>query len=220
MRRLFVLRPEPASHRTLERARALGLEATAIPLFELEAVEWSAPDPSKFDGILLTSANAVNMSGGRLETLRRLPVHAVGETTAVAAEVAGFGVASVGRGGVESLLDEIEPGTRLIHLCGEDRRVPERPKQEISCIAVYRARAVDHPRGLEALKGHVAMIHSPRAGERLAQLLGGGLRSTVRLAAISQAAADAAGTGWAEVRIAGMPSDTALLALARSLCET
>src|SRR4029079_7250326 len=95
MRRLFVLRPEPASHRTLERARALGLEATAIPLFELEAVEWSAPDPSKYDGILLTSANAVNMSGGRLETLRRLPVHAVGETTAVAAEVAGFGVASV-----------------------------------------------------------------------------------------------------------------------------
>jgi len=42
----------------------------------------------------------------------------------------------------------------------------------------------------------------------------------VRLAAISQAAADAAGAGWAEVRIASTPSDTALLALARSLCET
>src|SRR5689334_5285472 len=107
MRRLFVLRPEPAAHRTVERARSLGMDVTAIPLFELEAVEWSPPDPTQFDGILLTSANAVNMGGGQLERLRRLPVHAVGDATAVAAEVAGFGVASIGRGGVRDLLESI-----------------------------------------------------------------------------------------------------------------
>ncbi len=220
MRRLFVLRPEPASHRTVERAKALALDVTAIPLFELEAVEWSLPDASKFDGILLTSANAVNMGGGRLENLRRLPVHAVGETTAVAAEVAGFGVASVGRRGVEDLLDEIEPGKRLIHLCGEDRRAPERPKQEISCVTVYRARAVEDPGSLDALRDQVVMIHSPRAGKRLAHLLDEEMRSTVLIVAISRAAADAAGSGWAEVRVASAPTDAALLVLARSLCET
>ena len=107
MRRLFVFRPQPAAHRTVERAQKLGLDAVAIPLFDLEAVEWSAPDPAQFDAILLTSANAVNMGGGQLERLRALPVHAVGEATAAAAEDAGFGVASVGRSGVDELLEEI-----------------------------------------------------------------------------------------------------------------
>ena len=49
MRRLFVFRPQPAAHRTVERAQKLGLDAVAIPLFDLEAVEWSAPDPAQFD---------------------------------------------------------------------------------------------------------------------------------------------------------------------------
>jgi uroporphyrinogen-III synthase len=220
MRRLFVLRPEPAAHRTVERAKALGFDATSIPLFKLEAVEWSLPDATQFDGILLTSANAVNMGGGQLERLRGLPVHAVGEATAIAAEVAGFGLAGVGSGGVEDLLASIEPDARLIHLCGEDRRAPDRPTQEISSVAVYRSRAVDAPSGIESLRGQVAMIHSPRAGKRLAELLPEQQRGDVRIAVISQAAADAAGGGWADVQIASVPTDSALLALARGLCET
>lgn len=220
MRRLFVLRPEPAAHRTVERAQALGLEVTSVPLFQLEAIEWSLPDPAQFDGILLTSANAVNMGGRQLERLRRLPVHAVGEATAVAAEVAGFGVASVGEGGIEDLLESIEPDARLIHLCGEDRRPPEQPRQAISCLTVYRARVVDEPANLQTLLGQVAIIHSPRAAKRLAELLPEGARKSVRIAAISKAAADAAGSGWADVQIANAPTDSALLALARGLCET
>jgi uroporphyrinogen-III synthase len=220
MRRLFVLRPEPAAHRTVERAKALGLEAISLPLFQLEAIEWPLPDPAQFDGILLTSANAVNMGGRQLERLRRLPVHAVGEATAVAAEVAGFGLASVGKGGVEDLLESIEPDARLIHLCGEDRRPPEQPRQAISCVTVYRARVVDEPANLQTLLGQVAIIHSPRAAKRLAELLPEGDRKSVRIAAISKAAADAAGSGWADVQIANAPTDSALLALARGLCET
>ena len=220
MRRLFVFRPQPAAHRTVERAQKLGLDAVAIPLFDLEAVEWSAPDPAQFDAILLTSANAVNMGGGQLERLRALPVHAVGEATAAAAEVAGFGVASVGRGGVDELLEEIEADARLIHLCGEDRRAPDRPKQEISSVAVYRARRVDAPQGIERLSGQVAAIHSRRAGKRLAELIPVEARTDVRIAAISRAAAEAAGAGWADLRVASTPTDSALLALAFGLCET
>jgi uroporphyrinogen-III synthase len=220
MRRLFVLRPEPAAHRTVERAHELGLEATAIPIFELEAVEWSAPRPEEFDGILLTSANAVNMGGMELQCLRSLPVHAVGQATAVAAEVAGFGVATVGTTGVDELLETVEPGSRLLHLCGEDRRAPQRAEQEIRCVAVYRARAVDRPGSLEGLRGHVAAVHSPRAGMRLAELVPEEDRATIRVAAISQAAADATGSGWAELRVASEPTDSALLALARRLCDT
>ena len=220
MRRLFVLRPEPAAHRTVERAHELGLNATAVPIFELEAVQWAAPRPGEFDGILLTSANAINMGGGQLEGLRQLPVHAVGEATATAAEVAGFGVATVGRAGVDELLQAIEPGSRLLHLCGEDRRATEQAKHAIRCVTVYRARGVDPPGSLESLRGQVAAIHSPRAAKRLAELVPEEERATIRLATISQAAADAAGSGWEDIRIASLPNDSALLALARGLCDT
>jgi len=220
MRRLYVFRPEPAAHRTVDRASQLGLEAIAIPLFELEPVEWAAPDPRKFDAILLTSANAVNMGGGQIENLRALPVHAVGEATALAAEVAGLGVASVGGGGVDELLESIEPDARLLHLCGEDRRAPDLPKHQISCVTVYRARAIERPESLEGLRDQVAAIHSPRAAKRLAELVPEQDRATIRVAAISRAAGEAAGRGWADVAIATAPTDSELLALAVRLCET
>ena len=47
MRRLLVLRPEPGASATVERARALGLDAVAMPLFEVEPVAWDAPDPAR-----------------------------------------------------------------------------------------------------------------------------------------------------------------------------
>jgi uroporphyrinogen-III synthase len=44
-------------------------------------------------------------------------------------------------------------------------------------------------------------------------------RSTIIIAAISQAAAEAAGGGWAAVETAARPTDEALLALAERLCN-
>lgn len=220
MRRLFVFRPEPAASRTVEKAKSMGLEVTSIPLFELEAVDWTPPDPARFDAILLTSANAVNMAGGKIERLLGLPVHAVGEATAVAARVAGLGVATVGSDGVDQLLAGIDRRERLLHLCGEDRRVPEAVEQPITVVTVFRAKTRPDVAGLEGLTGQVAVLHSPRAAQRLSELVEEGARSTVRIAAISQATADAAGRGWQEVRLAQSPNDTELLALAARLCET
>lgn len=219
MRRLFVFRPEPGASQTIERARALGLDVKSIPLFEVEAVEWPVPDLEEFDALLLTSANAVNSAGEQMERLRALPVYAVGEATALAAEVAGFGVAQVGSGGVDGLLESLPPDMRLLHLCGEDRRETEAARS-ITRVIVYRAREVAAPTGLDEIAGQVAAIHSPRAGQRLAELVGKGERGTIRLAAISAAAAEAAGEGWQDVRAAGMPTDSALLALAARLCES
>ena len=218
MRRLFVLRPEPAASRTVERAWSLGLDAVALPLFVLEPVEWAVPE-CEFDALLLTSANAVNMAGDGLQALRSLPVHAVGQATAVAAEAAGFGIATTGANGVDQLLSAIPPGTRLLHLCGEDRRAPDAPRQKITAVCVYRARAVDGF-GLDQLHGGVAAVHSPRAARRLAELVSKPQRARVSLAAISDAAAAAAGNGWADVRVAREPTDEALLALAARLCDT
>jgi uroporphyrinogen-III synthase len=217
MRRLLVLRPEPGARATVARARHLGLEAQSIPLFTVEPIAWEAPEPGKFDGLLLTSANAVSHAGGTLNDYRGLQVYAVGEATAEAAREAGFGMASVGKAGVDRLLGSIDAGLRLLHLCGEDRREPEGAKQQITAVPVYRAETVAKP-DLDAAAGTVVLIHSRRAGRRLAELVKE--RDGIAIVAISEAAAAAAGDGWERVETAAEPNDDALLALAAQLCNT
>lgn len=216
MRRILVLRPEPGASRTVERARQRGLDAVAAPLFEIEPMAWEVPDPDEFVGLLLTSANAVRHGGNGLEQLRRLPVHAVGPATAEAARDAGFAVANVGEKGVDRLLELLPPDLRLLHLAGDDRILPRDARQAITTIPVYRARVLPEP-DLSKAEGSVALIHSPRAGRRFAEQVEN--RSGITIAAISAAAAEAVGTGWAAVEAADRPDDDALLALAARLCN-
>lgn len=219
MRRLFILRPQPGADESAERARALGLEPVVAPLFEVEPVAWNAPEPAGFDALLLTSANAVRCGGDNLNGLRGLQVHAIGEATAAAARDAGFGIASVGDANIERLLGSIAPNLRLLHLCGVERRLPDDVRQTITSVPVYRAEPLPEPRGLNAIGGQVAAVHSPRAGRRLAELIDLQARASVRVAAISDAAASAAGESWERVEAADAPNDDALLALAARLCE-
>lgn len=219
MRRLFVLRPEPGASATLAQAKSFGLDAVSVPLFRVEPVAWEPPEVAGFDGLLLTSANAVVHGGDGLAALRGLPAYAVGKATAEAARQAGFDIAGTGDGGVDRLLGSIEPGLKLLHLAGEDRRRAEPGSQRITAVTVYRAVALDPPDGLDAISGQAAALHSPRAGERLAELVANEAKASVRLACISDAAAAAAGDGWEAKATAAMPSDEALLALAARLCE-
>jgi uroporphyrinogen-III synthase len=215
MRRVLVLRPEPGAAATVKRARKLGLDAVGLPLFEIEPLAWQAPEASGFDGLLLTSANAVRHGGEGLASLRGLKVYAVGEATADAAREAGFDIAATGDDGVDRLLGSIEPDLRLLHLCGRDRRDTGGAPQRISEIPVYAAKAIENPD--LAVAGSLALIHSPRAGERFAALVRD--RASIAIAAISRAAADATGTGWQAIEVAEKPNDDALLALAARLCN-
>jgi uroporphyrinogen-III synthase len=220
MRRLVILRPEPGASASVERAAAVGLEAVAMPLFKVEAVDWEAPEPGGFDALLLTSANAVRHGGPGLARLRGLPAYAVGEATAAAAREAGFEVAASGEGGVERLLASVPPELRLLHLCGEHRAVPD-AERAITEVPVYRAVELPAPDGFRGIEGQVVAVHSPRAGQRLAELAdGAGIdRRSVQIAAISEAAASAAGSGWNRCEAASTPVDEHLLALAARLCD-
>ena len=215
MTRILILRPQPGADATVAKAGKLGLDAIAVPLFKVEAVAWSPPEAASFDGLLLTSANAVRMGGEGLKQLRGLKTYAIGEATAKAAREAGFDIAATGDAGVDRLLGSIEPDLKLLHLCGEDRREPADAKQQIRAITVYRAEPLSPD--LSAVRGSVALIHSPRAGRRFAELVPE--RSTVCIAAISDAAAHVAGGGWRVVETADQPTDDALLALAARLCD-
>lgn len=216
MSRVLVLRPEPGATQTVERARERGLDAFAAPLFEVQPVPWQAPEASSFDGLLLTSANAVRCGGDQLGKLRGLKAYAVGEATAEAVGEAGFDIAATGDLGVDRLLGSIEPDLRLLHLCGADRRSPDDARQDITAIVVYRSEEVDAPE-LSAAQGSVALIHSPRAGHRFAELVAD--RKTISIGAISDTAAEAVGGGWKAVEAADAPNDGALLALAARLCN-
>lgn len=210
-----MLRPEPGASETVRKARERGLDAVNMPLFEVESVEWQALDPRDFEGLLLTSANAPWHAGPGAQALKPLPVYAVGEATAAAAREAGFTVAQVGSGGVDQLLASLNPDLRLLHLCGEQHKETE-AKQAITRVIVYRSRPVEAP-DLSVAADSVALIHSPRAARRFAELVEE--RDSIAIAAISQAAAEAAGTGWKAIKAADRPTDEALLALAASLCN-
>ena len=98
--------------------------------------------------------------------------------------------------------------------------MPE-PRQKITVLPVYRSREIQPPPRLDDAVGAVVMVHSPRAAQRFAELAAeqGLKRGQVTLIAISAAAAEAAGGGWKIVEHADQPTDDALLALARRLCD-
>ncbi|MBA3747813.1 MAG: uroporphyrinogen-III synthase [Solirubrobacterales bacterium] len=220
MRRLVVLRPEPGASATVERAKAMGLEAFAMPLFAVEPVSWEVPETSHFDALLLSSANAMRHGGDGLAKLRAMPVHAVGAATAAAAREAGFDVASVGDAGVDPLLGSVPRDLRLLHLCGENRSAPK-AGPAIMAVAVYRSAELPPPDDLRRIEGQSVAVHSQRAGKRLGELVDRGRidRRTIRIAAISEAAAAAAGNGWDMREAAHKPDEAALLALAARLCD-
>jgi uroporphyrinogen-III synthase len=214
VRTLLLLRPEPGLSASAERARALGLDVLCCPLFRVEPLDWDVPDPTHYDALLLTSANAVRHAGPKLAMLASLPVHAVGQLTAAAARDAGLNVETVGCGNVSDLLSALPASLRLLHLAGEDHR--PNAESSIERRITYRSAPISEP-NLPLLDGLVVAVHSPRAGMRLAELAWA--RGAAIIAAISNAAAAACGDGWAEIAVAAEPNDKSLLALAASLCH-
>ena len=221
MRPLVILRPEPGASATADAARRLGLEPILMPLFRIEPIAWTAPDLTDFDGLLLTSANAVRAGGRELRKCLHLPAHAVGEATASAARQEGFRVETVGSRGVDGLLTSLPPNLRLLHPCGADRREPRNAAQTIIAVPVYRSAELPRPDNFQALEALVAVVHSPRAAARLADLArdSGLARKSIAIAAISPEAAAAVGAEWQQAESADNPDEQALLALAARLCH-
>ena len=115
------------------------------------------------------------------------------------------------------MLEQLPPKLHLLHLGGEHRRTAEGWGGRLTSLPVYRSAAIASPPGLHRLEGAVALVHSPRAGHRLAQLAP--RREQITVAAISAVAGQACGGGWQEIGVAEQPNDDAVLSLAASLCK-
>ncbi len=220
---VLILRPQPGADESAARARALGLTPVVAPLFWIEPLDWQAPDPAGFDAVVLTSANAPRHAGAKLARFRHLPAFAVGEATAAAAAEAGFGEVRTGPADVGALTRMmVEQGVRrAFHPCGADHVAPTSEGLSVTSIPVYWSAAAANldSRAIAAIeRGALALLHSPRAGQLFGSLVGAA-RDGIRIAAISAAAAGAAGPGWRSVAIAERPRDQALLELAAKLCQ-
>ena len=222
---LLVIRPEPGCSATVEAARAERIDAHGFPLFAIAPRSWQAPAPGTHDALLLGSANALRHAGRALSTVQHLPVYAVGEATAQAARAAGFTVIATGSGGLQSLFALLQDGHRhLLRLAGEERVPLTLPKGvTLDERVVYASEALPLPQAMADLMRSPAVVavHSAEAARHLsAQCVTHGIRrAPLRIAALAPRIAAAAGDGWGEVATAALPSDAALLDLARQMCQ-
>ncbi|RDC59486.1 Uroporphyrinogen-III synthase [Alteripontixanthobacter maritimus] len=221
---VLCIRPEPGLTATRRNAAKAGIEVKGQPMFAIRSVSWDPPE-GRFDAILAGSANVFRKGGPGLALYKDLPVHAVGQTTAELARQHGFTVASIGRGGLQSVLDALGGGVlHLLRLCGRDRvELSVHEAVSVTDRAVYESAPLPMPAEMGAIlrDGGVVLLHSAAAARHFAEQIDRLRihRGNIALVALAPAIAVAAGNGWRAVLVAETPDDTALLALAAQLCH-
>ena len=222
---IFAIRPQPGLGLTIALASKAGLEVRGEALFEIRPAAWQAPVAAGIDALLIGSANAIRHGGPQLAQFAAKPVHAVGKSTAAIAQAAGFQVSQTGTGGLQALLDDLDGDSiRFLRLAGAERvplAIP--PHVQVTERIVYQAEPLAMSAKLAQLlaNGGVVMLHSAAAARhfhaectRHGVDLGG-----ISLATLGPRISAAALTGWAEIRHAARPDETALLALVKDMCQ-
>lgn len=223
---VLALRPEPGCTATVAAGRKLGLDIHGFPLFAVRPLAWQPPPAEDVDALLLGSANALRHGGPALALYAGKPAWCVGESTAEAARAAGLEVRATGRGGLQQVVERIDPDhRRLLRLCGAERvdlALP--PQAELIERVVYQSEAQPLPAEAARLlrQGALVLLHSGEAARHFARECDrlGLTRDAIALAALAPRIAAAAGSGWRHVQIAASAEDSALLALADKMCHT
>lgn len=226
MRPIVTIRPAPGDARTVALGREFGLDILSFPLFAVEPVEWEPLDPAAHDAVLFGSANALRHGGAGLATLRTLPALCVGETTAQSARQAGFRVAAVGSGGLQSVIPAARQHglARLARLSGE-AHVPLDLSSGMTVTDRILYRVAAHPIADDLAKvlrdGALVLLHSGEAAAHFATEVDrtGIDRGAIALACLAPRIAERAGKGWCRLSTADRTEDGALLAMAAQMCQ-
>lgn len=184
---VWITRAEPGASATAARVADMGFRPLVLPLIETVDLQVDPEDLAADGPLAFTSANGVR-AFARLSPRRSGPVYVVGAATAAAARAAGFCDVIEGAGDVEALADRIladriladAPAGEILHASAREpagdltgRLVAAgRPARR---VALYAARDTQ-PAGTDlqaALASPFVLVHSPRAGRRLAGLLAG-----------------------------------------------
>jgi uroporphyrinogen-III synthase len=89
---VLVTRPHPDDETTASGLRARGYEVLQAPMLRFEPIAFSDDEDGQYGAVIVTSANAVRGLTPQLKDskLLKLPLFAVGEHAAAAAQAAGF----------------------------------------------------------------------------------------------------------------------------------
>jgi uroporphyrinogen-III synthase len=221
--KMLIIRPQPGADATAALAQKAGIPAVTTPLFEVQPLPWDVPIAANYDAIMVTSANTFRHGGDGLETLRSLPVYAVGQATAIAARAAGFEVIWTGTEGANTLLTQAttDQNYRLLRLAGQHYHETGTPAEmTIDIRAVYHSAKLPPPASLimNLSEPSLAALHSVRAAEYFSTICNSQQisKSAIAIAALSPEIAAAAGLGWADILVADAPNDEALLLKAKT----
>ena len=106
---ILVTRPAPDNEKTAAVLRARGYETLLSPMMRYEAIPFHGEDDAAYDGVVITSANAIRAIESHPSRMHLfgLRAFAVGEHSAEAARAAGFGDVISARDGAHALSDLI-----------------------------------------------------------------------------------------------------------------
>jgi uroporphyrinogen-III synthase len=237
--RMLVTRPMPDAEETAARLAALDIEAAVLPLLVHETLETGLPDPGGFAALALTSANALRALQERhaLEPYLDLPVFAVGNRTAAAAEACGFSRVSSAGGAFPDLVHLLANAA----LSGPVFYPAARDQSEdlgrslaphgvmVITTPVYAMQAIDRLPGetlgeLQSGAIAAALFYSRRTAATFADLCGDRLppaaRDRLGVLCLSEAVAEPLlDAHFVRVGLADHPSEEAMMGLALSFAR-
>lgn len=233
--RIWIARPEPGATRTALRLADLGHDPLVAPVLAMAPTGDPMP-AGPFDGVLVTSANAVAVLSER--ALRRddcaVPIFCVGGRTAEAAVEAGLSDVREAQGDAAALAHLVRAtlptGSRLLHLAGADRKAEPAASLIAAGYAVtvhvaYAMNAVPRlPISVAEALGetggpalHAALHYSRRSAETALALAisagcGGAFRSLMHYCLSADVAAPLVAAGSITHFVAARPSEDSILA--------
>ncbi|SDU41221.1 uroporphyrinogen-III synthase [Stappia sp. ES.058] len=234
MVRVLVTRPEPAASRTARSLAARGHTPLLAPMLRMRRLSPADRDvPADGAALAVTSARAIEAVADTpmWETLRDLPVFAVGEATARAARTAGAARVVPAGGDLDALAAQVVRAhpRRVIYLAGRQRSGDLCAVLRAAGIACDLHEVYDMetaPAPSEALRAVLeetetplaAPVYSRRSAEALAAALSG-LDSQGKLVffALSEQIADPL-RAFGPCHVASEPSEPALIALLEKTC--
>jgi uroporphyrinogen-III synthase len=218
---VLVTRPEPGATRTLNALSAQGFAATAIPLTEVHPLAFRSPRDD-FDGVIITSQNAIMYGAALLMQHISKPVFVVGMRTAET--MPGHNIVAWAET-ADNLLPEIlsHAPSRLLYICGQTRK-PELEKSlaaaniHVEAVEVYAATPTKNGASslhifLASTRNLVVLFHAPSAVKAFMKAATNqNLSETTRFLCMSAAIAAELPVKWQSlVSLADRPEETAMI---------
>ncbi|WP_051332452.1 uroporphyrinogen-III synthase [Cucumibacter marinus] len=230
--RLLITRPSPGAEKTAARLEAMGHKAIVSPMLRYVPLEPVLPAPESFDGLVVTSANALRAFAldPVWEEWRNLPLHAVGDATADTAIALGATRVDSAGGDADALAAMLRktPGRRLFYPCAAEPAADiagllAPAGHKVTALPVYEMRRMNRltPNAEIALGAgsiDAALVYSRRTAEALGDALADLRVRDLTCLCISAVTAEAlTARGQKRCYASTAPNETGMLALVNAL---